>query len=126
MKFVIHHHTNGRDHIDLMVEHCKALLTWQISTDDLKPMLKGNRICARRIGDHRKEYLAYEGPISGSRGSVKILDSGNCSIFLLEKDKAEMRLSGALLKGIINLRCFKDNTYHLEFFPDDGHNYLEK
>ncbi len=37
---------------------------------------RGQRIRSERIGDHRRAYLEYEGPISANRGSVKRLAHG--------------------------------------------------
>ncbi len=42
--------------------------------DELKP---GQRVNAERIADHRPAYLDYEGPISGDRGSVRLLSRGS-------------------------------------------------
>ena len=36
----------------------------------------GARLTAHRIDDHRPEYLVYEGPLSGDRGSVRRLARG--------------------------------------------------
>lgn len=33
-----------------------------------------------RLGDHRREYLTYEGPVSNGRGFVKRVAQGSCSI----------------------------------------------
>lgn len=35
---------------------------------------------AERIGDHRADYLTYEGPISGGRGDVQRVWAGTCVV----------------------------------------------
>ena len=119
MKFVLQHHTNGTDHFDLMIESEKSMLTWQISTNDMKYLLKGKQISAARIKDHRKEYITYEGPISGNRGEVKILDSGLCYILTMNKDITEVRFYGKLINGILFLEYYKNNVYYAVLSRDD-------
>ncbi len=53
-------------HWDLMLEEDGKLLTWALS-ESPQP---GKSIPATRLPDHRVDYLAYEGPVSGDRGSV--------------------------------------------------------
>jgi hypothetical protein len=36
-----------------------------------------------RLGEHRREYLGHEGPVSGGRGTVKRIAAGSCA---LERD----------------------------------------
>jgi hypothetical protein len=35
---------------------------------------------AERMADHRREYLTYEGPVSGGRGGVVRLARGSCEV----------------------------------------------
>ena len=74
LRYVILHHTGyGEDHFDLMFEVSPTdpLLTlrspvWPIVEDvQLTP-----------LDEHRREYLAYEGPVSGDRGEVKRVAAG--------------------------------------------------
>ena len=84
-------------HLDLMIEHGQVLITWEIvgATADLV-----NGFWARRLDDHRREYLDYEGPISGGRGSVSRRDRGEV-VWNLDVDQGEAKLqfSGDLLAG---------------------------
>lgn len=36
----------------------------------------GQRLTAKRLEDHRRTYLTYEGPVSGNRGTVERLAAG--------------------------------------------------
>ena len=38
------------------------------------------RFDAERIGDHRRDYLTFEGPLSGGRGWVRREASGTCTV----------------------------------------------
>ena len=98
---ILHHQLDDGEHWDLMLEHIDTLLTWQLSREPV------NRDClpisARRIGDHRKAYLDYEGPISGSRGVVRRVDAGVVEIESLSPDRCRFVLSGQRLKGRLEL-----------------------
>ncbi len=41
------------------------------------PVAIGDAVDAQQLGHHRKSYLEYEGPLSGDRGQVHRIDSGN-------------------------------------------------
>jgi hypothetical protein len=53
---------------------------------------------AERLADHRREYLEYEGPISGGRGGVRRVASGECRV---EADVEHVRawLEGRVFVG---------------------------
>ena len=72
--FVVQEHelAPGQVHWDLMVEAAPdgPLVTFQLAA----PPTAG--VAGRRIGDHRRAYLEYEGPVSGERGTVAIWDRG--------------------------------------------------
>lgn len=69
-RFVLLHHTGAPDgdHYDLMLERDGTLATWRVAS----PALDG----ARRIQDHRRAYLDYEGPLSEGRGEVRRIAAG--------------------------------------------------
>lgn len=80
-RFVILRHElpPGRDratHFDLMVEQGEALRTWAL---DEWPV-QGQGAPARSLPDHRLDYLAYEGPVSGDRGAVTRVEQGTCEV----------------------------------------------
>ena len=98
---ILHHQLDDGEHWDLMLEHADILLTWQLSREPV------SRAClpisARRIDDHRKAYLDYEGPISGSRGVVRRVDAGAVKIESLSPGRCRFVLSGGRLKGRLEL-----------------------
>ena len=59
-------------HWDLMLRDGDRLLTWALDADPLTE----SQAMGQRLPDHRLEYLQFEGPISGNRGSVTRIASG--------------------------------------------------
>jgi hypothetical protein len=70
---VLHHSRIDEPHYDLMLElePGSELATWRTPhwppqpTDDFTP-----------LASHRRDYLEYEGPISGNRGEVRRVAAG--------------------------------------------------
>lgn len=76
-RFVVLRHelpagSGRRSHWDLMLEVEGTLWTWEL----LEPLAVDAPQTARRLPDHRLEYLLLEGPVSGGRGTVKRAASG--------------------------------------------------
>lgn len=109
-RFVILHHTGFRaEHWDLMLEEGDVLLTWQLPREPCGPA--AFPMSAARIGDHRKLYLDYEGPVSRNRGAVTRFDGGDLQI--LERTEVAIRfeLSGEKLAGRFRLERRGDNDW---------------
>lgn len=98
MRFVVLTHSDSRGvHWDLMFEEAGALRAWSLAVE---PRL-GRSCDARQLTDHRKEYLDYEGPVSGDRGTVTAFDRGE--YMLLESTPTLWRaaIQGARLAGLV-------------------------
>lgn len=94
-RFVILEHDHPHLHWDLMLEAGEVLRSWRLESAP-RP---GQPIRAEAIGDHRRAYLDYEGPVSGNRGQVKRWDAGS---FTWRRDDAscvEIVLDGARCRG---------------------------
>ncbi len=78
LRFVILRHEGVPDpHFDLMFETAPGspLTTWRSPAwpiDRPTPLV--------RLGEHRRAYLDYEGPISRDRGFVRRVEAGTCRI----------------------------------------------
>jgi hypothetical protein len=86
LRFVVLHHTGiAEAHFDLMFETAAGskLATWRLKNWPPKP-----EDIATPLGDHRREYLEYEGPISGNRGQVHRLATGRLK--KLEQEGADI------------------------------------
>src|SRR5207253_6338997 len=99
-RFVILEHDHPQLHWDFMLEVGEVLWTWRLAT---APRGGPETIAAERIGDHRKLYLDYEGPLSGARGAVKRWDAGTYEPIELAAAKLTVRLHGHRLVGLATL-----------------------
>jgi hypothetical protein len=74
LNFVILHHTGiDQPHFDLMFERSEGSL---LSTFRLPTWPLTQAVTIERLADHRRDYLTYEGPLSGDRGTVKRVAGG--------------------------------------------------
>jgi hypothetical protein len=110
--FVLLEHTTGNDrHWDLMLDTGERLATWRLLEDP--HLLAGPAVLdglrARRIGDHRRAYLDYEGPVSGNRGTVARVDRGTYAALQEQPDYWVVILAGTLLSG--RFRLVLDPTF---------------
>jgi hypothetical protein len=80
-----------------MLERGDVLLTWQLLREPKSPA--SLPIPVRRIGDHRKAYLTYEGPLSGNRGNVRRVDAGSVELEEITEDSYVLVLDGDRLSG---------------------------
>ncbi len=66
-------------HVDWMIAPdpggSEPLVTFRVASR-VDGLAGGGRLLARRIDDHRPEYLVYEGPLAGDRGTVRRLARG--------------------------------------------------
>ncbi len=107
-RFVILHHVlPDGEHWDLMLERDEALLTWRL----VREPVDGSSlpIQAERLGDHRKAYLNYEGPVSGGRGSVRRVDAGTFEFEAEAPEGYGIRLCGRRLIGRFRLAAVDDH-----------------
>jgi hypothetical protein len=95
-----------------MLEQGEVLLTWQLLAVPVGPA--SFPILARRIGNHRKAYLDYEGPLSGDRGVVRRIDRGPVEIEKLTEDECVFRAEGQRLSGNFLLWRAGDADWTLE------------
>lgn len=93
---VLRHIDRDGDHFDLMIESGERLATWKFPDF---PGAGDSRQSCRRIGEHRRLYLDYEGPISGDRGVVDRQDSGDCRVTESIGDRWVVEFFGGRLAG---------------------------
>ncbi len=99
---ILHHRLDSGEHWDLMLERGEVLLTWQLLREPVNR--ESLPIPARRIGDHRKAYLDYEGPLTGNRGTVRRVDSGSLDIVKNTPKCLRLVLKGKRLEGLFTLQ----------------------
>jgi hypothetical protein len=109
-RFVVLEHDHPFLHWDLMLEAGESLRTWRLAA----PPAPGVVTEATPLGDHRRLYLDYEGPVSGDRGRVSRWDhgafAGDC-----EGEELVVRLDGARLRGVLRLGRQPDGTWRAAF-----------
>lgn len=111
--FVIQQHETVRGvHFDLMLEQPAALTTFQLPCPPGR-LPPGGDCEAVRLADHRKLYLSYEGPISGGRGTVRIVDRGRYAAETADPDRWTLRLAGEQAVGRFELRRLNGDRWEL-------------
>src|SRR5512140_3262417 len=79
MRFVVLRHSDGSGtHFDLLIDQGETLATWKFAAPP--ETAAAAPLGGERIGDHRRVYLDYEGPVSGDRGHVSRHDHGTCLV----------------------------------------------
>lgn len=118
LRFVILEHDHPELHWDFMLEDGQILRTWRLS----RPPAEGEVASAQPLPNHRTFYLEYEGPVSGSRGTVRRWDAGDYE--MLPAGKGELlrvRLVGQKTRGIGVLRTdYAACTFSVRAFSGDA------
>ncbi len=123
-RFVLLYHecppNYGRSsHWDFMLESGAVLRTWALEQlpyawSDAHSRTKmryphcrmtsdGNAVAATQLGDHRRDYLALEGPLGGDRGSVIRVAAGIYRSAAESPDYWQLVLTGDDLRGALML-----------------------
>jgi hypothetical protein len=86
------------------------MATWQLAENPVNLVRASgvNAIPARRIQDHRRFYLDYEGPVSGNRGHVTRVDRGTYTLLNQQPRHWSVRLAGSVLIGTFDLEAKDD------------------
>ena len=94
-RYTISHHTGAKegDHYDLMLEQESALKTFRFRIPSFM-----NLQSIQAIKDHRKQYLDYEGEISGGRGRVRIWDTGIYLVDVWSETRIQIAIAGKQMK----------------------------
>jgi hypothetical protein len=97
-RFVVLEHDYPELHWDFMLEVGSALHTWRLAQPPQSP---GKAIETVRLADHRLEYLDYEGPVSGDRGTVRRWDRGSFEVLVNRAGEAlRVRIVGENVCGV--------------------------
>jgi hypothetical protein len=112
-RFVIQFHdAPSGAHYDLMLEDGAALATWRLAS---MPAGDGSRgpMEARKLADHRLAYLSYQGPVSGGRGAVRIVESGTWVALERGESLWRVELAGESVRGRYVLRRVSGQHWEL-------------
>jgi hypothetical protein len=94
-------------HYDLMFDAGPALRTWAVVAP---PDTPGEQP-AEALADHRREYLTYEGPTSGNRGSVTRWDEGEYESLADDTAAFAAKVSGRRLRGEVRIAAGANATF---------------
>ena len=103
---------DGTHHFDWMLarDDHGPLLTYRVELDI---SLNSEPFEAEPIGDHRRAYLEYQGPISGGRGSVVRAAEGWC--WLSEGTDGNVRVLMKMGKRTAELRGIRQSNGRILF-----------
>jgi hypothetical protein len=97
-RFVILSHDWPFPHYDLMLESGDSLRTWRLSEPPQE-----EPVAAEPLENHRLDFLDYEGPLGGERGSVTRWDSGTFEWECNTPEMARVRVMGLRIEGNLEL-----------------------
>jgi hypothetical protein len=103
---ILVHRGHGPLHYDLLLEQGDALATWQFETNPAEALAE--KLPCRRLPDHRRIYLDYQGPISGERGQVQRVESGLWQPLCITDARWEFELSSEEFSGRFVLQAHDD------------------
>lgn len=105
LRYVVLYHDGIPDpHYDLMfeMEPGALLTTWR---SPVWPI--ANRVRLAPLSPHRRDYLEYEGPVSGNRGYVTRAACGTFRQRKPESQTWELLLEGSAVEGLL-IRSWRD------------------
>lgn len=73
---------DGSSHFDWLLEPREGLPLIAFRVAHRLDLVTPAEFSAQRIPDHRREYLDYQGPVSGGRGTVSRVAQGLCRVLL--------------------------------------------
>lgn len=99
-------------HWDLLIDLTggERVATWRLSAN---PITAVGPIDADRIGEHRRVYFDYEGPVSGGRGAVRRLDRGGVAVVSQTRGCIVVELAGSVMRGRWRLSCVGGGRWRL-------------
>lgn len=107
---------DGSSHYDWMIERAgNALITFRTSARVDQGGVGGFE--AERIDDHRGAYVTYEGPVSGGRGTVSRVATGELTV--AEAPPAAMLIVGRIgrAEGTFQGRALGGGRWRFAFVP---------
>ena len=110
-RYVILRHDHPALHWDLMLEAGDRLRTWRLA----ELPHPGVVVAAEPIGDHRRLYLDYEGPVSGGRGTVERWDAGTFAGDANAPERVTVSVDGRRLRGVLTLARTESGGWECRF-----------
>ena len=101
---ILRHDGVPEPHFDLMIETIPGgpLMTWRTLE---WPISQESNLT--QLGEHRREYLDYEGPVANDRGQVKRIASGACELEWTTRHELIVKFPAQT----IHLNCLDDDHW---------------
>ena len=115
-RYVILSHDHPTQHWDLMLEAGERLRTWRLAAMPAP----GASMAAELLQEHRLDYLEYEGPVSGGRGSVSRWDRGRFTWTHDLPDEIEVEVQGERLRCRLRLARENGTRWNCVFESSDS------
>lgn len=115
---ILEHSLSDSVHWDLMFDVGEALVTWQCKVNPLSQHWHSDTsLPLRRISDHRRAYLDYEGPVSADRGEVHRVEEGEYFPLVRRPELWTVQLAGRILVGtfLLSETGANDAGWRLQF-----------
>lgn len=110
-----HDTPDGQSHYDWMIERGGFLMTFRVLERIDRPTA---RFEAMPLADHRREYLEYEGPVAGGRGTVTRVAAGTLEILQDESDRLRVRGTLGDAAGAFQGRAGREGRWEFTFTPE--------
>lgn len=97
---VLHHEGIEAPHFDILIEFApgSALMTWRCDT---WPITSAAPVI--RLPNHRRDYLEYEGLLSGNRGTVRRVAAGTVALCGYPARRLTARFTSGPTDGTLHL-----------------------
>ena len=98
-RFVILSHDWPTPHWDFLLESGHVLRAWRLLSEPQRDA----DLPAEANFDHRLQYLDFEGPLTGNRGSVTRWDAGTFEWLVNEASRVAVKLHGTRCHGQVEI-----------------------
>lgn len=113
LRYAILHHQPASEeaHFDLLFETApgSSLATWRSPVWPIDVAIE-----VKRIKDHRRVFLDYEGEIGGGRGYVTRIAGGACEVSVGPEATWAVRLLTGTRPQVLNLRLVHSDVWQIE------------
>lgn len=112
LRYVVLQHSDvSEPHFDLMFETLpgSTLATWRSESWPIE-----QRTPLKRLRDHRRLYLEYEGQLTGQRGEVYRMAEGNCELDIGENAIWMIRLLSGVAPQRLVFRQISGDRWEAE------------
>jgi hypothetical protein len=94
-----------------MLQKGDILRTWALTGEPAPE----REIEAQELGEHRLDYLDFEGPVSQNRGTVTQWDAGEYELLANSPSELKVKMQGRRLLGAADLQRDADDPQRWRF-----------